>query len=82
MEEKYFCTDDACQYLGLKKKSFYNCLSRREISPVNPSEKPYMFSKSELDRWAAQRDRKKSLRQRYGVTEGKVILPSKIIPLG
>lgn len=75
-------TNSACEYLKLKKKSFYNCLSRGELSPENPDEKPYIFSKAELDRWASKRDRKKSLRKRYGVIEGKVLLPSKIIPLG
>jgi len=81
-KETYFSTDEACKYLNLKKKSFYNILSQQEVTPINPSEKPYMFSKTELDRWALIRERKKTLRQRYKITKHKVLLPYKIITLG
>jgi hypothetical protein len=80
--EEYLSTEAACAYLGLKKSSFYNCINRGEISPANPSEKPYVFLKTALDVWKLHRDRKKSVKKRLRTGTRHILSPYKLIPLG
>jgi excisionase family DNA binding protein len=82
MDSELYCTEEACKYLSLKKNSFYNCINRGEILPANPSEKPYSFKKSDLDKWIQVRDRKKSIKKQYRIAERKILLPYKLIQLG
>jgi excisionase family DNA binding protein len=82
MSDEQFCTEAACKYLGLKRNSFYNCINRGEIAPANPAERPYLFKKSDLDRWIQVRDRKKNMKKQRRIADKKILLPYKLIQLG
>ena len=80
-EYEYLTTEDACIFLGLKKNSFYNCINRGEIAPANPQERPYYFLKADLERWKANRDRKKNLKKRYRISSKAALYPNHVIIL-
>jgi excisionase family DNA binding protein len=61
--DEILSTEDAAEYIGISTKSFYNTIYRGEISPINPNEKPYLFSKADLNSYLTNRHRRKLLRK-------------------
>jgi hypothetical protein len=63
MSEKFLNTEEAATYLNMTKNSFYNLVYKGNVCPVNKNEKPYFFSKSELDNWSVKRNKINSMKK-------------------